>query len=41
MLYSRGKLYHLDGFERIEISKHAPLRVRGWLSGDTIHVTEP
>jgi hypothetical protein len=41
MLYSRGKLYRIDGFESIEISKDAPLQFRGWLSGDTIHVTEP
>jgi serine/threonine protein kinase len=38
MLFARGKLYHLDGFERIELLRDEPLRFRGWLEGDTIHV---
>jgi tRNA A-37 threonylcarbamoyl transferase component Bud32 len=41
MLYARGKLYRLDGFERIEILRDEPLRFRGWLEGDTIHVVAP
>jgi hypothetical protein len=41
MLYARGKLYRLDGFERIEMSRDEPLRFRGWLEGDTIHVVAP
>jgi hypothetical protein len=38
MLYARGKLYRLDGFERIELYRDQPLRFRGWLEGDTLHV---
>jgi hypothetical protein len=41
MLYSRGKLYRLDGLERIEIVRDGPLRFRGWLEGNTIHVVAP
>jgi hypothetical protein len=41
MLYARGKLYRLDGFERIEISRDEPLRFKGWLEGGTIHVVAP
>ena len=38
MLYARGKLYWLDGFERIELYRDQPLRFRGWIEGDIIHV---
>ncbi len=41
MLYARGKLYRLDGFDRIELLRDEPLRFRGWLEGDTIHVVAP
>jgi serine/threonine-protein kinase len=41
MLYARGKLYRLDGFERITLYRDEPLRFRGWLEGDTIHVAPP
>jgi serine/threonine-protein kinase len=38
--YSRGKLYRLDGFERLNPVRGEPLRFRGWLDADTIHVVE-
>ncbi len=38
MLYTRGRLYRLDGFERIALYREEPLRFRGWLEGNTIHV---
>jgi tRNA A-37 threonylcarbamoyl transferase component Bud32 len=38
MLYSRGKLYRIEGFDRIRLEKGEPLRFRGWLELDTIHV---
>ena len=41
MLYSRGKLYRIDGFENVTIVRGEPLTVRGWLELDTIHVSEP
>ena len=41
MLYSRGRLYQLDGFERIALFRDQPMRFRGWLEGDTIHVVPP
>ena len=41
LLYSRGKLYRLDGFERITLFRDEPLRFRGWLEGTTIHVVAP
>jgi serine/threonine protein kinase len=41
LLYSRGRLYRLDGFERIEMVRDGPLRFRGWLEGNTIHVVAP
>jgi hypothetical protein len=41
MLYSRGKLYRLEGFERIELFRDQPLQFRGFLEGDTIHVVAP
>jgi serine/threonine protein kinase len=42
MLYTKeGKLYYLDGFEKIELVEDAPLVFWGWLDGETntIHVT--
>ncbi len=41
MLYARGKFYRLEGFERIELFRDQPLRFRGFLEGDTIHVVAP
>jgi hypothetical protein len=41
MLYARGKLYRLDGFERIELYRDQPLRFRGWLEDDILHVVAP
>jgi serine/threonine-protein kinase len=38
--YSRGKLYRLDGFERLSPVRGEPLRFRGWLEADTVHVVE-
>jgi len=38
MLYSRGKLYRIDGFENLTVERGEPLNVRGWLELDTIHV---
>jgi hypothetical protein len=39
--YARGKLYRLEGFERIEVFRDQPLRFRAWLEGDTLHVVTP
>jgi serine/threonine-protein kinase len=41
MLYARGKLYRLEGFEQIALFRDQPLRFRGWLEGDTLHVVAP
>ncbi len=41
MFYARGKLYRLEGFERIELFRDQPLRFRAWLEGDTLHVVTP
>lgn len=41
MLYSRGKLYRIDGFEHVALVRGEPLTVRGWLELDTIHVSKP
>ncbi len=41
LLYARGRLYRLDGFDRIELFRDQPLRFRGWLEGDTLHVVAP
>jgi hypothetical protein len=41
MLYARGKLYRLEGFEQIALFRDQPLRFRGWLDGDTLHVVAP
>jgi hypothetical protein len=41
MLYSRGKLYRIDGFDHVTIVRGEPLTIRGWLELDTIHVSEP
>ncbi|TDI39606.1 MAG: serine/threonine protein kinase [Acidobacteria bacterium] len=38
MLYTRGKLYRLDGYEHLTIVRGEPLRFKGWLEADTIHV---
>jgi hypothetical protein len=38
MLYSRGRLYWLDGFEHLTLFHDQPLRFRGWLEGDILHV---
>jgi hypothetical protein len=40
MLYSRGRLYRLDGLDRIDIVRDGPLKFRGWLEVDTIHVVD-
>ena len=41
MLYSRGRLYRIDGFDNVTIVRGEPLTIRGWLELDTIHVSEP
>lgn len=41
MLYSRGKLYRIDGFEHVTLVRGEPLTIRGWLELDTIHVIKP
>ena len=41
MLYSRGRLYRIDGFDNVTIIRGEPLTIRGWLELDTIHVSEP
>ena len=41
MLYSRGKLYRLDGFEYVTVVRDGPITVRGWLELDTIFVERP
>lgn len=41
MLYSRGKLYRIDGFDNVTIVRGEPLKIRGWLEVDTIHVSDP
>ena len=41
MLYSRGKLYRIEGFENVTIVRGEPLTIRGWLELDTIHVSKP
>ncbi len=41
MLYSRGKLYRIDGFEHVTLVRGEPLTLRGWLELDTIHVSKP
>jgi hypothetical protein len=41
MLYARGRLYRLEGFDRIELYRDQPLQFRGWLEGDTLHVVAP
>jgi hypothetical protein len=41
MFYARGKLYRLDGLERIELFRDQPLRFRGWVDGNTLHVVAP
>jgi hypothetical protein len=38
MLYSRGRLYWLDGFEHLTVFHDQPLRFRAWLEGDILHV---
>lgn len=40
MLYTRGKLYRLDGYQHITIVRGEPLRFKGWLEADTIHVLD-
>ncbi len=41
MLYTKGRLYRIEGFDRVTIVRGEPLRFRGWLEVDTIHVAEP
>ncbi len=41
MIYSRGKLYWIDGFEQLTLLHDEPLRFRGWLEGDILHVVPP
>lgn len=41
MLYSRGKLYRIEGFDNVTIVRGEPLTIRGWLELDTIHVSKP
>jgi tRNA A-37 threonylcarbamoyl transferase component Bud32 len=38
--YSRGKLYRLEGLERLDLVRGEPLRFRGWLEEDTVHVVQ-
>ena len=40
MIYSRGKLYRLEGLERIDLVRGGPLRFLGWLEADTIHFVD-
>ena len=40
MLYTRGKLYRLDGYQHLTIVRGEPLRFKGWLEADTIHVLD-
>ena len=40
MLYARGKLYRLDGYQHLAIVRGEPLRFKGWLEADTIHVLD-
>ncbi|HSF16465.1 MAG TPA: serine/threonine-protein kinase [Vicinamibacteria bacterium] len=39
MLYSRGRLYRLDGLDKIDLSGSGLVTFMGWLEVDTIHVT--
>ncbi|HJS75321.1 MAG TPA: hypothetical protein VJ921_13610, partial [Vicinamibacteria bacterium] len=41
MFYARGRLYRLEGLERIELFRDQPLKFRGWLEGNTLHVVAP
>jgi serine/threonine protein kinase len=41
MLYARGRLYRLEGLDRIELFRDQPLRFRAWLEGNTLHVVAP
>jgi serine/threonine protein kinase len=41
MLYTKGRLYRIEGIDRISIVRGEPLRFRGWLEVDTIHVADP
>jgi serine/threonine protein kinase len=40
MLYTKGRLYRLEGLERVTVVRGEPLRFRGWLEVDTIHVAD-
>lgn len=41
MLYTKGRLYRIEGLDRITIVRGEPLSFRGWLEVDTIHVAAP
>jgi serine/threonine protein kinase len=41
MFYARGRVYRLEGFERIELFRDQPLKFRAWQEGNTLHVVEP
>jgi hypothetical protein len=38
MLYSRGRLYRLDGLEQLTVHREGPLTFQAWLERDTLHV---
>ena len=39
MLYSRGKLYRIEGFSNITVSRGEPLTFKGWLNPQTNTIT--
>jgi serine/threonine protein kinase len=39
MLYSRGKLYKIDGLSRVMVRRGRPLAFQGWLNPDTKTIT--
>ncbi|HXV65582.1 MAG TPA: serine/threonine-protein kinase [Vicinamibacteria bacterium] len=40
MLYSRGRLYRLDGLDKLDLSSSGSVAFKGWLEVDTIHVID-
>jgi serine/threonine protein kinase len=39
MLYSRGKLYRIEGFSNITVSRGEPITFKGWLNSQTNTIT--
>ena len=39
MLYSRGKLYRIEGFSNITVSRGEPISFKGWLNSQTNAIT--